>query len=452
MSVLSGEYALFVLLSVATFWMVPPRWRAPHLAISSLLFTVFLGPVAVAFVVVATVAAWTAGIAVEDEWPRGRQLAVGSILVSLTVFFAGKLIGALTFDENVLDSTVLPLGFAFYTFQTIAYSVEVLRGRIGAERDVIRFGAYVAFYPHLTAGPVLAPRRVLPQFGDRLSGDLKPQIPEGIDLVILGVFKKVVLADYAIQLAISTNLEEPAQRIAFYLMLPLAAYFDISGFLNIARGIGKFYGLNLPRSFAQPITHGRNVTDYWRRWQIPLLSWFREYVYRPVLERVPGRFGPTVAIFATFMAAGLWHAIDAVWLLWGVLTAVAIILDRRLQAWLVARDLSRHGRTFWRTFRRAALLVYVFGTQWLTSQIIDLESVGGSAAQRLGTSTADVLGTLLVLTIALVLLDDYEHRRLTGELKVEPTATRGVLWGLAIVGITIYWNASGFIPFTYAGF
>lgn len=452
MNILSAQYALFVLIAAGTFWLVPRRWRAEHLAVASLVFVAALGPLAVLLLLLSVLGAWVAGIAVRDGWRHGRHLAAGSVVLSLVVFFAGKVAATLTVDLNFLNSTVLPTGFAFYTFQTIAYVVDVLRGTIAPEGNIVRLGAYVSFFPHLTAGPVLAPRRVLPQFGDRLGAATGPRLAEGFELILLGLFKKVVLADFAIQLAFVADTGDPVQRVGYYLLLPLAAFFDISGVLDLARGTGMFFGVNLPRSFAQPITRARSVSDYWRRWQIPLMTWFREYVFRPVSERVPDRFSMAAGILATFIAASLWHAVSLEWLAWGLLTASFVLADRLLQNALARRDPTVLARRFWRTVRRLGVFVYLIGTTWAVAQLIDLEGIGASPAVRMRTETSDVVGTVLALTLALVVLDGYEHRRMLREIEMRPTVARGLAWGVALVGIVAFWDAGGFVPFIYEGF
>lgn len=452
MNILSAQYACFVVLAATSFWLVPRRWRVAHLALASVVFVGFVGPLAVALLAVSVTGAWLAGIAVRDGWPRGRMLAAGSVVLSLIVFFAGKLAATLTVDLNFLNSTVLPTGFAFYTFQTIAYVVDVLRGTIAPEGNIVRLGAYVSFFPHLTAGPVLAPRRVLPQFGEKLEAATGPRLAEGFELVLLGLFKKVVLADVGIRIAFLADFDDPVQHVGYYLLLPLASFFDISGVLDLARGTGMFFGVNLPRSFAQPITRARNLGDYWRRWQIPLMSWFREYVYRPVSERVHGRWSMPAGIVATFIAASLWHAVSLDWLVWGLLTAAFVVADRLLQNALTRRELSSGARRAWRVVRRGGVFVYLVGTTWAVAQLVDLEGFGASPAVRMRTPTSDVLVTFATLVVALLVLDRYEHRRMVGEIAMRPTPLRGVAWGIGLVGIVVFWGAAGYIPFIYEGF
>lgn len=451
MNVLASSYALFVVAAATTYWLVPRSWRAPHLCLASLAFMALVGWDAVALLLVSAGAAYVAGLGVQRGWRGGRTLAKASVVLSIAVFFTGKVIGALTIDFNFLDSTILPLGYSFYTFQTIAYVVEVLRGTIRAEENPLRLGAYIAFFPHLTAGPVLAPRRMLPQFGDDLAAADGPALAEGVELVLLGTFKKVVLADFAFQMAIAVDRDNPAQLLVFYLILPLAAYFDISGLLDVARGIGKFFALELPRSFAQPLTRARSVTDYWRRWQIPLFSWFREYVFRPVSERLPGRWAAPGGIFATFLVAALWHAVSWDWLVWGGLTAVAILVDRTAQTHLVRTRRGPVAAKAWRAGRRLAVYVYVFGTQWVVSQTIGIFDFGGDTGSE-AVPTADLTSTLVLLVGSLVVLDQYEHHRMVDRRPLQPHVLRGVGWGVALVAIVVFWDAGGFRPFVYEGF
>jgi D-alanyl-lipoteichoic acid acyltransferase DltB (MBOAT superfamily) len=450
-NILSSEHALFVAVAVATYWAVPRSWRAPHLCLASLAFMAFVGLDAVALLVVAGGAAYVAGLGVRRGWRHGRLLAKASVVLSIVVFFAGKVVGALTIDFNFLDSTILPLGYSFYTFQTIAYVVEVLRGSVEAEENPARLGAYIAFFPHLTAGPVLAPHRMLPQFGAHLEEPDGPDLAEGLELILLGTFKKVVLADFALQMAITVDQGDPTQQLVFYLLLPLTAYFDISGLLDIARGIGKLFAIQLPRSFAQPLTRARSISDYWRRWQIPLFSWFREYVYRPVAERLPPRLAVPGGILATFLVAALWHAVSWDWLVWGGLTAVAVLADRQVQSHLVRTSRRPATARVWRAARRISVYVYVFGTQWVVTQTLGVADLLVSTGGR-PVPTTDLLATLALLAVSLLVLDTYEHHRMVDRQPIEPHVLRGAAWGVALVGIVVFWGASGFRPFVYEGF
>jgi D-alanyl-lipoteichoic acid acyltransferase DltB (MBOAT superfamily) len=450
-NVLSAQYALFVLGAVASYWVIPRSWRAAHLCLASLAFMAVVGLDAVLLLLVAGASAYVAGLGVRRGWRHGRNLAKASVALSVAVFFVGKVIGALTIDFNFLDSTILPLGYSFYTFQTIAYVVEVLRGSIEAEENPVRLGAYIAFFPHLTAGPVLAPHRMLPQFGAHLEEPDGPELAEGVELILLGTFKKVVLADFAIQMAITVDRSDSTQTLIFYLLLPLAGFFDISGLLDIARGIGKLFAIDLPRSFAQPLTRARSITDYWRRWQIPLFAWFREYVYRPVSERLAPPLAVPGGILATFLVAALWHAVSWDWLVWGGLTAVAVLADRLVQNHLVRTSRRPTTARVWRAGRRISVYVYVFGTQWVVSQTLGISDLLVATGGR-PVPTADFGWTLGLLVGALLLLDGYEHHRMVDRRPLQPHVVRGLAWGVALVGIVVFWGASGFRPFVYEGF
>ncbi len=452
MNILSASYVLFILVAVISYWLVPRSWRTGFLAAASLAFVAFGGLWAVALLVISVSGAWWAGMATHRGLPRARLVGALSVVLSLIVFFAGKELATLTVDLNFLEGTVLPTGFAFYTFQTIAYVVDVGRGNIAPEPSIVRLTAYVAFFPHLTVGPVMAPRRVLPQFGERLAAVDRPRLAEAFELVLLGLFKKVCLGDYAIQLAFVADLTNPVQHVGYYLLLTLASFFSIAGALDIARGTGLLFGVNLPRSFAQPLTRARNLGDYWRRWQIPLMSWFREYVFRPVSERVGGSWGLPAGILATFLAASVWHAVSLEWLAWGLMTAAFVLADRLIQVANSRRTLSVPVRVFWRVTRRLGVYVYLLATTWAIAQLVGLEGFGASPAVRMATPTSEIVGMLGVMVVGLLALDAYEHRLMLREMEVRPTVARGLAWGIGLVAIIVFWDAAGYVPFVYEGF
>ena len=178
----------------------------------------------------------------------------------------------------------LPLGISFYTFQTMSYTIDVFRGKVKAEKNIISFGAFVCLFPQLIAGPIVKYTDINKELEDRKM-DIN-QIEEGIELFILGLGRKVLIANNIGMLW--TEIEgigfsNISSVLAWLGVLAFAfqIYFDFSGYSLMAIGLGKMLGFNFPQNFNNPYI-SRSITEFWRRWHMTLGSWFREYVYIPL--------------------------------------------------------------------------------------------------------------------------------------------------------------------------
>lgn len=220
----------------------------------------------------------------------------------------------------------LPVGISFYTFQTLAYVVDVYRGEVQAERNLLQFAAFVAFFPQLVAGPIERARHLLPQFSvvQRFDYGLAA---DGLRQMLWGFVKKVLVADrcavvvnavYANPAADGTDLWAASVLFAFQI------YGDFSGYSDIAVGCGKLFGIRLSRNFNVPY-FSRNVAEFWRRWHISLMSWFRDYLYIPLGGSRCGRLRHVVNVFVVFLASGLWHGANWTFVMWGLYHAVLFV-------------------------------------------------------------------------------------------------------------------------------
>lgn len=450
MNLLSFAYALLVVASAAVFWAVPVRLRPYVLLGAAAVYCTIDGPIAGVAVLLCALLSWLAGLASLRRWKSARWIAVLAVLGPLSTVAVDKLVNSGVNPVGVQSVGVFSL--SYFTFQAIAYAVDVRRNDVIPVSSPVTVINLVSFFPHLAAGPVMAPRRVLKQF-DRL--DRPPtagRFAEGVELVIIGLVKKVALSAPFIELIKNLAITSSTQTLLVGLGSALAAYLDITAYLDIARGVGKFYGLELPVGFAQPLTRSRSITDYWRRWNIPLMSWFRNYVYRPIIERMPGRLGRVLGVGGVFLAAGLWHGITTFWVLWGVVTAALILADGQLGA--LGRTRSAAFRRQLRWIRRLVVPLYFFGMPMLSFPWERFDPANmGARASLATTSTADLLLSVALMAAFVVGIERYEHRRaLEGESRVViPTAGRGALWGLGCLVVVLF-SAGQPGTFIYQGF
>jgi D-alanyl-lipoteichoic acid acyltransferase DltB (MBOAT superfamily) len=272
-----------------------------------------------------------------------------------------------TFQPDLGFQIILPLGISFYTFQTVSYTIDVYRGLQEPIRDFPLFLTYVTFWPQLVAGPILRADEVVPQLQD-YRRPTAAAVMRGLDEILAGLFKKVVLADtigrmvdegFAIEPARLGTLDVWCLAFAFGFQI----YFDFAGYSSIALGSARVLGFDFPENFRWPYL-ATSVREFWKRWHISLSSWIRDYLYLP-LQGVrfrgslaaaaepaagqPGRVAPAsvasggleargegnvsplrrdVALFATWFIMGLWHGANWTFALWGIWHALFIWLYR----------------------------------------------------------------------------------------------------------------------------
>ena len=236
-------------------------------------------------------------------------------------------------SETML-AIVLPVGISFYTFQTLSYVVDVYRGKLRPARSLIDFSVYVSFFPQLVAGPIERATHFLPQvMAHRVFQWKNLQI--GFWLILLGYFKKVVVADN-LGVFVDQIYNQPSGHDGFVVILATYAfafqvYCDFSGYSDIARGIARCFGFDLMLNFRQPYL-ARNPQQFWERWHISLSTWLRDYLYIPLGGNRKGDLRTYLNLMITMFLGGLWHgaSINFVW--WGCFQGVILVIHRRFSA------------------------------------------------------------------------------------------------------------------------
>lgn len=268
-----------------------------------------------------------------------KHLLLLSIIVNLSIlgffkyfnFFidsAADLLAQIGLQTNPSTlNIILPVGISFYTFQSLSYSIDVYRKNIKPTKNPLVFFAYVSFFPQLVAGPIERAKNLLPQFSNSRKFDWY-QIQSGLNQVIWGFFKKLVIADNC---AIQANqiFQNPAAYDSGTLWLG-AIYFafqiygDFSGYSDIAIGTARMLGFKLMTNFSYPY-FSRDIAEFWRRWHISLSSWFRDYVYVPLGGSRSSKPKVILNVFIIFLLSGFWHGANWTFILWGFLNAIYFI-------------------------------------------------------------------------------------------------------------------------------
>lgn len=234
--------------------------------------------------------------------------------------------------EGLLLKVILPVGISFYTFQALSYSIDVYRGKIEPTRDVVAFFAFISFFPQLVAGPIERATNLLPQFLKRREFDFDTAI-DGLRQVLWGLFKKMVVADncavYADQVFSNYTNHSGSTLLLAAVFFTFQIYGDFSGYSDIAIGTAKLFGIRLMRNFNLPY-FSRGVTEFWRRWHISLMTWFRDYVYIPMGGSRVSKAKVVGNTFVVFLLSGLWHGANWTFVAWGGYHALLMVLEKLL--------------------------------------------------------------------------------------------------------------------------
>lgn len=228
---------------------------------------------------------------------------------------------------------LLPVGISFYTFQTLSYTIDVYRGNQKAENNFLHFALYVCFFPQLVAGPIERADNLLKQFKGNFRAS-RQQIYDGLHLLVIGLFKKVMIGDAAARIvdpifanySYYNGLELTAALVLFSVQI----YADFSGYTSIARGVAKLIGVDLIKNFDEPYL-SRSITEFWRRWHISLSSWLRDYLYIPLGGNRNGIVITYRNLMLTMLLGGLWHGANWTFVVWGGLHGIYLSLDKWLK-------------------------------------------------------------------------------------------------------------------------
>ena len=333
------------------YFLVPRKLKNAVLLLFSLVFYGW-GEPKLLFLMIFTIALfYLCGLAIgragEQRWKK-FWLTV-SVVISIALlglfkyadFFIGS-VNAVTGLSLPFLRLALPVGISFYTFQCLSYTIDVYRGNVPAQKNPISFGAYVALFPQLIAGPIVRYIDVARELDSRSHS--WEDFFLGLRRFLVGLGKKVILADN-FALLMKLFRESGEKSVLFYWMYAIAftlnIYFDFSGYSDMAIGLGRVFGFRFIENFNYPYL-SKSVTEFWRRWHMSLGSWFRDYVYIPLGgNRVPkGRW--VCNILTVWMLTGLWHGAAWNFVLWGLLFAAALLIEKWVPALQKLPDLLRH--------------------------------------------------------------------------------------------------------------
>ena len=367
---------------LALYFLVPRALKNTVLLISSLVFYAWGEPRYVILMVSTIILFYGCGLAIgkaqEQKWKK-LWLTV-SVVVSLTLlgvfkyadFFADSF-NAVTGLSLPLLKLALPIGISFYTFQCLSYTIDVYRGDAQVQKNLISFGAYVALFPQLIAGPIVRYVDVARELNQRTHSWDDAAL--GLRRFLVGLSKKVLIADN-FALLIKIFRESNEQSVLFFWMYAIAftlnIYFDFSGYSDMAIGLGRIFGFRFIENFNYPYM-SKSIQEFWRRWHISLGSWFRDYVYIPLGGNRVSKVHWVFNTLTVWMLTGLWHGAAWNFVLWGLMFAALLLIEK----WVpVIRELP----TF---LRRGYVLLAV---------VISFVLFNGESMDQVGSDLAGMFG------------------------------------------------------------
>lgn len=451
---------LFLPVGLLVYYLSPGRWRLAVGILASLLFYTWGNPRHLPLIVGLALLAWLVGLGLV-RW-RGRLLARillwGGIFVNVGLIVFFKLAGGLAY----------PLGLSFLTFQVIAYWLEVQSGKVEAERNLLDFSFFLLLFPKIPVGPIVRYSQLSEQVHS-LRWNLE-DAAEGLRRFIRGLAKKVLIADGLARVVTPIfNLDSPGipPWMAWLVLVSytLQIYFDFSGYIDMAIGVGRMLGLRFMENFDLPYI-SKSIGEFWRRWHISLSTWFRDFVFFPLERRRRNQYAQSINILIVFLLTGLWHGLSLNFVIWGLIHAAALIFE--------ATAAGRRLKSLWSPLQHAyALLVIGFGWVFFRSptSAFALDFLGRLAGNVSGLQTLPFWETrplpfieptfLLALAAGVIFslpVGAWIEARIKTSMQIPPalqlpTRIAGdvLLIGLLFTSL-MSMTASGFLPALYGRF
>jgi len=485
MSFLSFHFLVFFALTAAIHCILPSRFRNLFLLLAGYFFYGVWQPAGLILLVVSTLADYL--LARQIAAQAGRTAKKRLLLIGLALnlgtlasfkyanFFSDffhTLCGRLpvSFPRPALR-LILPLGISYYLFKKISYLIDVYRGKLASERSFTRLALYVSFFPEILAGPIDRAGDLMTQFPAK-NGTYRGRPAEGAQLIVWGLFKKLVVAD-RLGLLVDTVFSHPGSSRGP--VVALAAFFyawqiycDFSAYTDMARGLGRILGFRLTENFRRPYL-AQSIADFWRRWHISLSQWLRDYLFLPVSYSLLRRFSlrPRLApqadrlayvagIVLTMLLCGLWHGAGWTFVVWGLLQGLFLALSfltKKVRR-RVVKALGLNRRPRWHRALRIAASFTLVSFSWIFFRAAGIKEalilIGNLFTRPTGISVLSMKGlfaglslpNLVVAGVAvagLIVAERFlEKSSLHQLLAAQPTWRRWLIDYLVIFSILVF--------------
>jgi alginate O-acetyltransferase complex protein AlgI len=344
-------YIIFLITTVIIYYLVPVRWRWPFLLGTSILYYLSFIPVFLGLIVVLILINFALAGPLAGMQGRNRKYLFFFIIISnvailaffkyFHIIFPGYHINLFQVDYffrvNPANRLLIPLGLSYIIFTVLSYQIEIYRQSIKPEKHLGYFSLYLLFFPKIAQGPIERPQHLLPQLHQNRQFNLD-YITEGFRLILLGYFKKLVIADrlsiYVNAVYDNSEFHNGTTLLLATVFFAFQIYADFSGYTDIALGSARLFGFNLTDNFRRPY-FASSIQEFWCRWHITFSTWLRDYIFLPIAYFIAHKLNErrflgisanswsyTIAILATFIICGIWHGVGWNYLFWGLLFGI----------------------------------------------------------------------------------------------------------------------------------
>lgn len=348
---------------------------------------------------------------------------------------------------------ILPAGISFYTFTTLCYTIDMYKRKSEPVKSLLDFSLFVTFFPHLVAGPIVRPPQLVPQFEHEHKASQK-QFFDGLLLLTLGLFMKVVLADSMLAETANTvfgfagtlpALDAWAGVLAFAGQI----FFDFAGYSTCAVGVALCLGFTLPQNFNYPYA-AAGFSDFWRRWHITLSSWLRDYLYIPLGGSHHGVAKMYFALMVTMLLGGLWHGASWTFVVWGGLHGIYLVIEKMI------RKNTGHGHDS-NNYLYVLFTFFMINITWVFFRAETFSQAGDLLASMFGLAGgAPLLSTLAIIKVGVIIPLTLLCHWIMRDTSVLDQANKlswpklGLAWSFLVLGIVFTQESgSSFIYFQF---
>lgn len=343
----SIHFLIFFPLVVCVYFLIPAKIKYVWLLIASYYFYMCWNPKYIVLIGISTIVTYVSGLLLEKCTMKKRWIVAGSFITNLGILAFFKYFNFMYLNvEQILHycgirippshfDIILPVGISFYTFQALSYTVDVYRGEIKAEHNILKYALFVSFFPQLVAGPIERSKNLLQDIQDIPKKKMLDynRITSGLIIMLYGMFLKLVIAD-RISIVVDTVFDQYKKYDSIALFIAaicfsIQIYCDFSSYSTIAIGAARVMGFTLMENFDTPY-FATSIKDFWRRWHISLSTWFRDYLYIPLGGNRCSKGRKYFNLLVTFAASGLWHGAGWSYIVWGILHGIYQVIGELL--------------------------------------------------------------------------------------------------------------------------
>lgn len=355
------------------YWIIPSRHRWPFLLAASYYFYMSWNIAYVVLIAITTLISYLTALKIEkaESQKIKKFYSLIASIVSIGILFVFKYFNFASYSicqllrltsiniHPVLLKLALPVGISFYTFQTLSYVIDVYKGTIQAEKNLGIYATFISFFPQLVAGPIERTSNLLPQIKSEKKFDYE-MATQGIILIVIGFFKKLVVADTLAKYVDNVYANVSGYRGFVFVLasvfFAIQIYCDFSGYSDIAIGVALLLGIRLMTNFKSPYL-ASNIKEFWNRWHISLSTWFRDYVYIPLGGNRVSKIRRDFNYVITFLVSGLWHGANWTYVIWGGIHGLGQVIENRMPKFLTKNAILNFVNTVIKT-----IFTFVFVT------------------------------------------------------------------------------------------